>query len=706
MKQICTFESNKNPLLLRKYSKKDWLIYLMLGSIGAIIGYLFQPDSTEKYVGRLMSDTSQILADGQKNLYIDIDGDGNSEEIIYYHLSDNRQPVINLYNSDGTFQNAWYLDGEVVENFDFIYGDCNLDSLNEVYVFSKTNDWVYLYCLLPINKSAFELQKIPVCKISESDGNSHLVMHSGGVSDLNSDEFKEVVFTINSRFSEQPRSVFAYDGHNKKINKSPEIEMQLVGSPIIFDINKDGTPEIFLSTFNSTNQGYPPRNQSLNSASVILNSDLSYYSNPLLYESRMSISTVFPWETPDENFIVSLSWSLTENETSRIQLQKPSGELISQNTVAESNFIFDPARSDWSKILAFHRDGWIIQYLANGKVAHRVDLKGIINQVAFFDIDEDGIEEVIVVQSNMITILRDDFSHPVVIEIPELSIEKIYFSIKARKGLPNLLSIQNEHHQFLINYSENQFYWFRYVLYAFSIFIFIFGYWLFLHLHHIQLQHIKFTNEKFYKMQLDLIRNQLDPHFLFNALNSIAFSINTEDRKTAYNNLGLFSKFLREAIVSLDEFSRTLEEELDYVKNYMVLEKFRFKEKFSYDIIISPGINKSVKVPKLIVFSFVESALKKGILVKNLPGTIQIMVDMDEKQNIYIQIADDGVFRDLEKSELSFTKNMVMIEQVIAYFNSFNTNKIAVTFTDKGTSEEPKGSLVTIAIPSEYSYLI
>ncbi|MFA6400001.1 MAG: histidine kinase [Salinivirgaceae bacterium] len=691
---------------MRKYSKKNWLVYLLLGSIGAIVGYLFQPNATEKYVGRLMSDTSQILADGQKNLYKDIDGDGNSEEIIYYHLSDSRQPVINLYNSDGVFQNAWYLEGEVVEYFEFIWGDCNLDSLNEVYVFSKTNDWVYLYCLIPLNIGAFELEKIPVCKINESDGNSHLVIHSGGVADLNNDGFKEVVFTINSRFSEQPRSVFAYDCHNKKMKQSPEIEMQLVGSPILYDINKDGSPEIFLSTFNSTNQGYPSRKQPLNSASIVLNSDLSYYSHPLLYESRMSISSVFPWESPDGNFIVSLSWSLSENGKARIQLLKQSGELISQNMVTESNFIFDPARSDWSKILAFHRDGWVIQYLEDGTVADRIDLKGMINQVAYFDIDENGIDEVMVVQSNRLTILRNDFSHPVVIDIPELSIEKIHFSIKNRKGLPNFLSIQNEHHQFLIYYSENQFYWFRFVLYALSIFTFLFAYWLFLRLHHIQLQHIKYTNEKFYKMQLDLIRNQLDPHFLFNALNSIAFSINTEDRKTAYNNLGLFSKFLREAIVSLDEFSRSLEEELDYVKNYMVLEKFRFKEKFTYDFIVSPGINKSVKVPKLIVFSFVESALKKGVLVKNIPGTIQIMVDMDENQNIYIQIADDGVFRDLEKSESSFTKNMLMIEQVIAYFNSFNSNKITIQYSDKGSPEESKGSLVTITIPADYSYLI
>jgi hypothetical protein len=692
---------------LKKHTVKVGIIYVALALLGGVIGYFIQPDSLEKYVGRLMSDTSQMLADGQKNRYIDVDNDGNSEEFVYYHLSDNRQPIVTQYTHEGVSQNTWYLDGEVVENFDFIWGDSNQDSLNEIYVFSKTKNMLFLYRLMPIDIDHFEIQKLPVCEIGENEINSHLVIHSGGLADLNKDGFKEVVFSVNSRFSAKPRRIFSYDVHNNIMNSSSEIGMQLVGCPILFDVNRDGFPEIFLSTFNSANQGnLIPPNKSSYATSIVLNSDLTNYSAPLLYESRLSISSTFPWQTPNGNFIASISWSLNEEEKALFQLYNDAGEVLLQKMIAENNFIFDPARSNWSKLLAFHRDGWVLQFDINGSITHRIDLKGIINQVEYLDIDGDKEEEVLIVQNNLLTIYRNNFMHPVAIDIPGLSIQKIHLSIKSRKGMPNLLSLQNEHHQFLVNYSENQFYWFRFVLYALSVFVPIFSYWLLRHIHHIQVEHIKFTNEKFYKMQLDLIRNQLDPHFLFNALNSIAFSINTEDRKTAYTNLGLFSKFLREAIVSLDEFSRSLDEELDYVKNYLVLEKFRFKEKFNYDIIISPGINKSIKVPKLILFSFAESALKKGVLVKTKPGTIQIMVDADDKQGIFIHIADDGIFRDLENSKDSFTKNMLMMQQVIDYFNSYNTDKITIQYNDKGAPEEQKGSLIKVFIPSDYNYLV
>ena len=220
-----------------------------------------------------------------------------------------------------------------------------------------------------------------------------------------------------------------------------------------------------------------------------------------------------------------------------------------------------------------------------------------------------------------------------------------------------------------------------------------------------KLQTIKAQNEEFYKMQLELIKNQLDPHFLFNALNSISFSINKDDRKTAYANLGLFSKFLRESIVALDEFSRPLEEELDYVQNYLLLEKFRFKEKFDYDFVISPDVNLSLTIPKLILFSFVESALKKGVLPKDSGGEINVLIDVYEKKGLYIKIFDTGLYRNIEDINHSQTKNIQMTKRVVSYFNEYNSKTIDIKHKDLGTPENPEGSKIEITIPADYVYI-
>jgi len=142
------------------------------------------------------------------------------------------------------------------------------------------------------------------------------------------------------------------------------------------------------------------------------------------------------------------------------------------------------------------------------------------------------------------------------------------------------------------------------------------------------------------------------------------------------------------------------------VKNYLTLEKFRFKEKFEYDFIISPSVNKAQKVPKLILFSFIESALKKSVLPNDTGGKIEVTIDTIQGKGIYILIADTGLHRAIGISEESHTKNMLTMKRIVSYFNSFNLKKIEIQYKDSGTAENPKGSSVEITIPQEYKYVV
>lgn len=684
-----------------------WLINIGIILAGLCIGYFIQPTSLNKYIGNISTGTIQILADGQHIEYVDVNNDGSSEEFIYYHLSDNRQPVINQYSNKGVFQNVWYLDGEVAENFDFISGDYNNDSINEVFIFSYFQNCLCLYGLVPGNSNKFLPKKLPVYQFANNIDFSHIVIHSGGIADLNGDGFGEVVFSINSRFTPNPRRVFAYDIHNDSLFMSPELGLQLVGRPILYDIDKSKTPEIFLSTLNSTNQAWiSQHNQAQYSASIILQSDLNYYMVPALYESRLSVTSTFPITTAEQSLIGTISWPLREEGKARIMVMNQNGEIVQQKRLSTANYVFDPKRDDWSKILLFDKLGIVSQFGTDLALQKNLSLKGSVNQIEYLDVDSDNFQELIVVQNNKLKIYRNNLTNPVVFDIPGLNVQKVFFSVKKDLENGNMLSIQNNNQQYLISYSKNKFFWVRYTLYLVSILILYFIFFILSKIHFRTIDRVKNDNEKFYIMQMDLIRNQLDPHFLFNALNSISFSINKDERKTAYYNLGLFSKFLRESIITLDDFSRSLEEELEYVKNYLMLEKFRFKEKFDYDFIIGPGVNKSQKVPKLILFSFIESALKKSILPKNTGGRIEVTVDTLNGKGIYIMISDSGLHRDMEGSAESHTKNMLMMNRIVAYFNQFNIKKIEMKYKDIGTAEKPKGSTVEIAIPPDYKYII
>lgn len=690
---------------LRGYKK--YIFHFTVIGLGLLTGWLIQPTSLEKYQGKLVNEQSQLLADGQHIQYLDYNRDGFSESFVYYHMSENRQPVVNQYSNTGNFQNVWYLNGEVVDNFDFITGDYNNDSTDEVFVFSMDQQGVYLYGLIPGHSNNFLIEKRNICNIPEHTNSAHIVIRGTKLADLNNDGYREVIFSINSRFSNTPRKLIAYDIANDTVISSPEFGMQLVGNPIIFDIDHNGTPEIFLSTLNSANQAWTSAsNKGLYSASIVLNADLSYFFVPVLHESRMSVTSTFPFITDIQPTIATLSWSLNEDESASLSLLNTKGERIEKKRLLNKNFVINPQRTIWNQLVLYSKKGVIEKYNAQLNLSQTLYLKNPISQVFYVDMDKDGTEELITVHHNYLTIFRHNLSHPVKIEIPGLGLQRLSYSIKSNGNTGQYLALQSDNYQYLLSYKKNDRYWLNYVLFATLILALYLIYFILSHYYWARVNRAKFHNERFFEMQLDLIKSQLDPHFLFNALNSIAFSINKEDRKTAYANLGQFSKFMRESIVSMDEFSRTLDEEIGYVKNYLTLEKFRFKEKFDYDFIISPEIKKSVIVPKLIIFSFTESALKKSVLPKDGGGNIIFTIDTMGQDFIYISISENGLHRSLETSNENHTLNMMLMKRIVDYFNRFNNKKIEITIKDNGSPEKPNGSTVEILVPINYNYII
>jgi len=686
--------------ILRKY-----LIPVAVILWGLLLGYLIKPGSLREYDGRLIGNSGQLLADGQRVYYCDVNGDGESEEFIYYHLSDNRQPVVNQYSASGDFENVWYLNGEVLENFDFISGNYDHDSLNEIYLFSKDAQNLYLYGIIPHESNRFHPDKVKVCHFDFPDAARHIVVHPAGVIDLNGDGYGEVLFSVNSRFSPTPRRVFAYDIKHDSLLTSPELGPELVGAPVLYDINSDGKPELFLGSLNSTSQSWTGSNESaLYSASIVLNSNLNYYSVPVLFKSRMSVTSTFPLHTPTQSYIVSISWPLKKGDAVRLLLMNQNGEVIKQKKLSNKSFVFDPARQNWNNILLFDRSGNVLKYNEELNLIDSFSIGTHINQLNYIDIDKDGSDELVVLKDNALTIYRNNITHPLEIGIPGLGVQKVYLSVKENQNQPNQLSIQNDNYQYLVSYYKHPYYWLIYVLYSVTVLISLLIYFLIVRWYRNHIEDLKKQEQKAMKLQIQLMKNQLDPHFLFNALNSIAFSINKDDRKTAYHTLGIFSKLMRETIVSIDDFSRSLEDELNYVKHYLLLEKFRFKEQFNYDIVLSPEVKQSIKVPKMCIFCYVESALKKGVLPRQEEGRIEIKIDSVKSKGIIVSIVDDGKYRNIMNPEAGFTPSMQLMARIVDFFNAFNRQKIKIDYLDLGTPEKPSGSRIQIIVPDTYSF--
>lgn len=149
----------------------------------------------------------------------------------------------------------------------------------------------------------------------------------------------------------------------------------------------------------------------------------------------------------------------------------------------------------------------------------------------------------------------------------------------------------------------------------------------------------KQQNIKLKKAELNFLQAQINPHFLFNALNTIVLYCRTNP-DIARRLLLRLASFLRHTMKKHGLFN-SLREEIAYVNTYLILEKARFRDKLIIQRSIDPDLL-SCQVPSLILQPIVENAVKHGIRPKNEAGTVSIKIRASAEEVFFI-IADDGV---------------------------------------------------------------
>ncbi|MCC6289359.1 MAG: histidine kinase [Chitinophagaceae bacterium] len=144
------------------------------------------------------------------------------------------------------------------------------------------------------------------------------------------------------------------------------------------------------------------------------------------------------------------------------------------------------------------------------------------------------------------------------------------------------------------------------------------------------------------KLQFEIktIHAQLNPHFVFNALNSIQGLVNKEDIRGANKYLSVFGQLMRNSLANSDKDFITLSEEISMLETYLQLEQLRFG--FVYKINVSSSINQyEVEVPSLLLQPLVENSIKHGVAGLKSDGVIELYFDREE-DDLKIKLIDNG----------------------------------------------------------------
>ena len=156
--------------------------------------------------------------------------------------------------------------------------------------------------------------------------------------------------------------------------------------------------------------------------------------------------------------------------------------------------------------------------------------------------------------------------------------------------------------------------------------------------------------KKILTLEQDMLRIQMNPHFIFNSLNSIKHYIINSEKENAVYYLNKFSKLIRKILVASKEKDIPLSDELETMELYMNIENIRFSNEIDFQISIDKDINaNNIKVPSLILQPFLENALWHGLSSKEKDKKITIEVNKSDKKHVIISITDNGVGRKISE---------------------------------------------------------
>ncbi len=215
------------------------------------------------------------------------------------------------------------------------------------------------------------------------------------------------------------------------------------------------------------------------------------------------------------------------------------------------------------------------------------------------------------------------------------------------------------------------------------------------------------------ELKTKALRSQMNPHFIFNALNAIQRFLTTNDREQAMNYLSSFGKLIRSVFEQSQLEFISLEEEIDFLKLYLDLEKLRFMDAISIQLDVSPDlqeISDEIHLPPLLIQPIIENSFKHGFLYKKEPGILSIKFSREDAFLI-CTVEDNGIGRkkaaalgqqtlkDRPSSGLKTSEERLKILKSSERTNATNIKNSQLNFIDLyDANGEVRGTLVEIKV--------
>ena len=208
------------------------------------------------------------------------------------------------------------------------------------------------------------------------------------------------------------------------------------------------------------------------------------------------------------------------------------------------------------------------------------------------------------------------------------------------------------------------------------------------------------------ELQINAIRLKAIPHFHANVLASIEYFLMNNSSEEASHYLKMYSDFTNMTLSDIDRPARSIDEEIDYIRLYLELERLRLGDRLRYDITVGDDVDRQTLLPTMLLYTYCQNAVKHGIGNKAGGGHIDIRIQR-VADDIVVEVRDDGVGR-AEAARLnrnSTKQGLLLLNEQIALYNQTNKRSIRQEVIDLHDADgRPTGTSFEMIVPIHYQY--
>jgi hypothetical protein len=638
--------------------------------------------------------------------FADIDSDGVTEAFKsgkgypFYNIliMDNDQNIFDQWNFKDTLN---------TDLSDYFFGNYDNDKFSEIYAFTYKEDSIFLNINEFLDPAGLKSDRLFITTIGIVNKTITSNVSFAGFYDVNGDGFKELYFTIQTGFGLVPRMVYYYDITSKKL-KSGKFAGVTCQLPEFVDSDGDNKPEIFGLMGASGNYKTPTPFTDRSTWLMVYNENLEFEFPPVEFPgltNRLEINSYI--HNSNRNYLLFHNTNSADAGVlkPRLMIFSLDGNLLRERPISDFGFnkyvsvkVLDNKLSD--RIFVF--DKYFIELDSNLEIINKV--KSPFDSFYFTfteDVDNDGTSEFLFYSENEHKLFIYNTSLK---KIAEADMNLIGWTVKFSSSIgkdgQSQFFIGSDDESYFVKMKKNKMFYFGYLLYPGNYLLCLLFILLIKRINTFQVVEKESLKQRLVSLQLRGIKAQLDPHFTFNTLNSVASLIYLEDRQSAYDYMNKFTQMLRVLLNDAERIYRSLGEEIEFVTTYLELEKLRFGDKFSYSIEIGEGISQKEQVPKLVLQTFSENAVKHGLMPCITGGMLKIKAEVIDDY-LKLTVEDNGIGRErAEGLSKSTGKGLKLTGEFYEILNQINRHPIEHSITDLYTDEGcAAGTRVEVWVP-------